>query len=117
MKKDLGIASLSPDLEIMAFCTGGVAGTLKLESFIRIPGASVILVCREDSAPFVLSEVVAAFFRDLAGGALGSLGFRILLGLGASVFVAELTSPAFGLGFRAGFFRAGFSAVESFVLE
>lgn len=115
LKKDLGITSLSPDWVIVAFCTGGVAGILKLLSPIRIPGTSVIFVCRDDSATFELSEgiVVVAFFRGLAGGALGSLGLRTLLGFGASVLVAELTSPAFSLGFLTAFLRGGFSVVDA----
>jgi hypothetical protein len=47
-------------------------------------------------------------FRWTGGGALGSLGFRVLFGFGASVFVAELPfSVNETFGFLPGFFLAG----------
>jgi hypothetical protein len=113
VKNDLGITSTLPFWGIVAFCTGGVAGWEKFESLKRTPGVSVSFVCRDDSLPLVVVSEVVAFFLDLAGGALGSRGFRVLLGLAASVLVAELMSPAFGLGFLPGFLRVGFSEVDA----
>jgi hypothetical protein len=115
----LGISSVFPIWEdggigASGDCFGG--GTLKVASLGRRLISAILGCCfaATDVAGlgFAIKSGRRGFFLRWIGGALGSLGFLVLLGFDVSVFVAELPSGwVFGLlrdpGLRPGFFRAG----------
>jgi len=113
----LGISSVFPIWEdggigASGDCFGG--GTLKVASLGRRLISAILGCCfaATDVAGLGFAIKSRGFFLRWIGGALGSLGFLVLLGFDASVFVAELPSGLiFGLlsdpGLRPGFFRAG----------